>query len=459
MLFGRESKLESLEKNWASSGTRFVVIYGGRRMGKTKFLGEFSKGKKGVFFSAQRLNSFANLRLFEKAVESYSETEEHFDRWRDAFLRIADFAKEERFLLAIDDFADLVFEDESILKDFRAAFENEWRNTQLFVAASCGRVFFTESEIIAENSAAAVRRPLIYKLDELDYFDAAKALPKGISARDKLRYYCCLGGVPEYLLMVKENESFEQNIRRLFLEENSPLGFALQEIYTYELREPEFYSSILAALSGGCKRINEIVAATGESSTKVNKYLLTLLQMQIVNRDVPFGEEGRTSRKGVYSVAPKALAFWYRFVMPNRAAIARGEAAVENITAAVDEYISGKLYEQVCTQYMQRKNKQGMLPFLGSVISGYWGSLKECGDAQIVAANQRNRQILFAKCAERFVQGTAEQTIAALRQNDRLFTEYWERYDMLFSLEPFPRDFRNAENMKLKLVDAEALYK
>ena len=108
---------------------------------------------------------------------------------------------------------------------------------------------------------------------------------------------------------------------------------------------------------------------------------------------------------------------------------------------------------------MHRKNKHGMLPFLGSVISGYWGSLKECGDAQIVAANQRNRQILFAKCAERFVQGTAEQTIAALRQNDRLFTEYWERYDMLFSLEPFPRDFRNAENMKLKLVDAEALYK
>ena len=297
MLFGRESKLESLEKNWASSGTRFVVIYGGRRMGKTKFLGEFSKGKKGVFFSAQRLNSFANLRLFEKAVESYSETEEHFDRWRDAFLRIADFAKEERFLLAIDDFADLVFEDESILKDFRAAFENEWRNTQIFVAAACGRVYFTESEIIAENSAAAVRRPLIVKLDELDYFDAAKVLPKGISARDKLRYYCCLGGVPEYLLMVKENESFEQNIRRLFLEENSPLGFALQEIYTYELREPEFYSSILAALAGGCKRINEIVAATGESSTKVNKYLLTLLQMQIVNRDVPFGEEGRTSRK------------------------------------------------------------------------------------------------------------------------------------------------------------------
>lgn len=459
MLYGREGKLDSLEKNWASSGARFVVIYSGRRAGKTKFLGEFAKGKKCVFFSAQRLNSFANLRLFERAVEAFSGTPEHFDKWKDAFARIADFAKEERFLLAIDDFADLVFEDGEILKAFRAAFENEWRNTQIFVAAACGRAYFTESEILAENSAAAVRRPLIVKLDELDYFDAAKVLPKGVSARDKLRYYCCLGGVPEYLLMVKEGESFEENIRRLFLRENSPLGFAMQETYLYELREPEFYSSVLAALASGCKRINEIVAATGESSTKVNKYLLTLLQMQIATRDVPFGEEGKVSRKGVYSVAPKALAFWYRFVMPNRAKIAIGEESIEDITSAVDEYISGKLYEQVCAQYMVRKNKQGMLPFLGSVIAGYWGSLNDCDCAQLVAANQRNRQILFARFAESYAAGSAEQTVAELRKNDKLFTEYWERYDMLFSLEPFPRDFRNAENMKLKLVDAEALYK
>ena len=459
MLYGREGKFDSLEKNWASSGARFVVIYGGRRAGKTKFLGEFAKGKKCVFFSAQRLNSFANLRLFEKAVEAFSGTPEHFEKWKDAFARVADFAKEERFLLAIDDFADLVFEDGEILKAFRAAFENEWRNTQIFVAAACGRMYFTESEILAENSAAAVRRPLIVKLDELDYFDAAKALPKGVSAMDKLRYYCCLGGVPEYLLMVKEGESFEENIRRLFLRENSPLGFTMQETYLYELREPEFYSSVLAALAGGCKRINEIVAATGESSTKVNKYLLTLLQMQIVTRDVPFGEEGKVSRKGVYSVAPKALAFWYRFVMPNRAKIAMGEELIEDITSAVDEYISGKLYEQVCAQYMVRKNKQGMLPFLGSVIAGYWGSLNDCDCAQLVAANQRNRQILFARFAESYAAGSAEQTVAELRKNDKLFTEYWERYDMLFSLEPFPRDFRNAENMKLKLVDAEALYK
>ncbi len=458
MVIGREGKLDSIEKNWASAGAKFVVVYGNHKCGKTELLSEFAKNKRGFFFSAQKLNSFMNLRLFEKAASEFSGEEEDFPTWKVAFRRIADFARDERFLLVIDDFADLVFEDRNILKDFRAAFENEWRNSNIFVAAGCGRTFFTETEILAENSAASLRRPVIYKLDELDYLDAAKLLPKGTSAVDKMRYYCCLGGIPEYLNLVDGNLGFEDNIRNIFLEKGAPLFDEPPMIFLDELREPEFYNSILFALAKGSQRINEIVAETGESSTKVNKYLLTLLQMQIVNRDIPFGEENKSSRKGIYTISSKALAFWFRFVLPNRTEISMGKPVEENLLAEIDDYISGKLYEQVCMQYMLRKNKQGMLPLLGSVLAGYWGSLKEYSDAKLVAANQRNRQILFAECRRNFSE-PAEQLSARLRSNDKLFTEYWERFDMLFSIEPFSREIRNMENMKLKLVDIESLYK
>ena len=131
---------------------------------------------------------------------------------------------------------------------------------------------------------------------------------------------------------------------------------------------------------------------------------------------------------------------------------------LDNLEEEIDKYIDGKLYEQVCMQYMLRKNKQGMLPFLSPVICGYWNSLKEYSDAKIVAANQRNRQILFAEYRRSFSE-PGEQLLARLRKNDKLFTEYWERFDMLFSIEPFPREIRNLENMKFKLVDIEALYK
>ncbi|MBQ8595181.1 MAG: ATP-binding protein [Oscillospiraceae bacterium] len=458
MVIGREGKLDSMEKNWNSQGAKFVVVYGSHKSGKTAVLSELSEGKRGIFFSAQRLNSFMNLRLFEKAVSEFSGEEEDFPTWKVAFKRIGEFAKEERFLLAIDDFADLVFEDKTILRDFRNAFENEWRNSGIFVAAGCGRVFFTETEILAENSAASMRRPVVYKLEELDYFDSAKLLPKELSAKDKMRYYCCLGGIPEYLNLVESGKSFEENIRKIFLEKNSPLYGEPPILFLDELREPEFYNSILFALAKGSQRINEIVSETGESSTKVNKYLLTLLQMQIVNRDVPFGEENKASRKGVYTISSKALAFWFRFVLPNKTAIASGKPVLENFEGEIEKYIEGKLFEQVCMQYMLRKNKQGMLPFLSPVISGYWSSLKEYSDAKIVAANQRNRQILFAEYRKSFSE-PGEQLLSRLRKNDKLFTEYWERFDMLFSVEPFPREIRNLENMKLKLVDIEGLYK
>ena len=458
MVIGREGKIDSMEKNWASAGAKFVVVYGSHKSGKTEVLSEFAKEKRGVFFSAQRLNSFMNLRLFEKAVSEFSGEEEEFPTWKVAFKRIADFAREERFLLLIDNFADLVFEDKNILKDFRNAFENEWRNSNIFVAAGCGRVFFTENEILAENSAASLRRPVIYKLEELDYFDSAKLLPKGISSFDKMRYYCCLGGIPEYLKLVNGELGFEENIRNIFLEKNAPLFGEPPMIFLDELREPEFYNSILFALAKGNSRINEIVAETGESSTKVNKYLLTLLQMQIVNRDIPFGEENKSSRKGIYTISAKALAFWFRFVLPNKTAIAMGEPVLENFDEEIDEYICGKLYEEVCMQYMMRKNKQGMLPFLSPVISGYWSSLREYSDAKLIAANQRNRQILFAEYRKSFTE-PSEQLLSRLRKNDKLFTEYWERFDMLFSIEKFPREIRNLENMKLKLVDIEELYR
>lgn len=458
MVVGREAKLDSMEKNWVSAGAKFVVVYGSHKSGKTELLSEFAKGKKGFFFSAERLNSFMNLRLFEKAASEFSGEEEDFPTWKVAFRRLADFAKDERFLLVIDNFADLVFEDRSILKDFRNAFENDWRMSNIFVAAGCGRTYFTENEILAEGSGIQVRRPVVYKLDELDYFEAAKLLPKGTTAADKIRYYCCLGGIPEYLGLVDGNLGFEDNIRNIFLKKEAPLFEEPPMIFLDELREPEFYNSILFALAKGSQRINEIVAETGESSTKVNKYLLTLLQMQIVNRDIPFGEENKSSRKGIYTISSRALAFWFRFVLPNKTAIATGKAVEENLLAEIDEYICGKLYEQVCMQYMLRKNKQGMLPFLCSAIAGYWSSLKDYSDAKLVAANQRNRQILFAEYRRNYSE-PGEQILAKLRANDKLFTEYWERFDMLFSIEPFPREIRNLANMKLKLVDVEELYK
>ncbi|HPV99917.1 MAG TPA: ATP-binding protein [Oscillospiraceae bacterium] len=462
MLIGRESKLDFMERYWKTGEFHFMVLYGGPKTGKSAVCAAFAKEKPVVFFSAQKLNSYMNLRLFERAVSAYSSEEEHFGSWKEAFSRIADFAQKGRFLLVIEDFADLVFGDREIFRSFRAAMNREWKGTGLYVLASCGRVFFTESEIIAEDpdARASVRRPVVSKLDSLDYFDAAKLLPQSFSPADKLRFYGCLGGIPEYLSLVREGESFEENIRRIFLTESAPLLYEPPRLFLDELREPEFYHSILSAIADGACRINEIVAAVGESSTKVNKYLLTLLQMQAVTRETPFGEESRVSRKGIYSISEESLAFWFRFVMPNITAIRRGEAVGgESLPAQIDAYLSGRTFRKICGQYLQRGNRRGTLPFLGASVGGYWSSLKEYADSRLVVANPRSRQILFGHCCW----GDAPADAAALGRltspDDKLFLDFWERFETLFSIREYARELRNLENTRFRLVDAAGFFK
>ena len=462
MLIGRESKLESMEKYWRTGGFHFMALYGGPKTGKSAVCAAFAKEKPAVFFSAQKLSSYRNLRLFERAVSAYSAGEEHFGDWGEAFSRVTDFAKKGRFLLVIDDFADLVFSDREIFRNFRAVMNREWKGTGLYVLASCGRLFFTESEIIAEDpdTGASVRRPVVSKLDSLDYFDSAKLLPKSFSPADKLRFYGCLGGIPEYLSLAREGESFEENIRRIFLSEGAPLLYEPPRLFLGELREPEFYHSILSAIADGACRINEIVAAVGESSTKVNKYLLTLLQMQAVTRETPFGEESRISRKGIYSISEESLAFWFRFVMPNITAIRRGEpVGGENLTAQIDTYLSGRPFRKICGQYLQRGNRRGTLPFLGASVGGYWGSLKEYADSRLVVANPRSRQILFGHCRWADAPADASALKQLVSPDEKLFLDFWERFETLFSIREYSRELRNLENTRLRLVDAAGFFK
>ena len=68
MFIGRKEELNLLENMYASDRFEFLVLFGRRRVGKTSLLQEFSKGHKGIFFSAQEKNDALNLEDFSKAV-------------------------------------------------------------------------------------------------------------------------------------------------------------------------------------------------------------------------------------------------------------------------------------------------------------------------------------------------------------------------------------------------------
>ncbi|MGI6790336.1 AAA family ATPase [Aminivibrio sp.] len=109
MFIGRESEMEQLNRLYGEKGFQMPVVYGRRRVGKTRLISEFCRNKKTVFFTAIEQNDTEALRMFSEAVLQglpgmQSSFITSFDSWDSAFRYAAEFAKDERIILVIDEF-------------------------------------------------------------------------------------------------------------------------------------------------------------------------------------------------------------------------------------------------------------------------------------------------------------------------------------------------------------------
>ena len=62
MFVGREKELKQLNNAFKSKNKELGVIYGRRRIGKTKLIDRFVNDKPHLFFQAKEDSSYGNLR-------------------------------------------------------------------------------------------------------------------------------------------------------------------------------------------------------------------------------------------------------------------------------------------------------------------------------------------------------------------------------------------------------------
>lgn len=66
----RHQEMSLLEEEWNKPGGRLIILYGRRRIGKTRLLTEFISGKKGIFYIAEDTSPHIQINgLKEKIAE------------------------------------------------------------------------------------------------------------------------------------------------------------------------------------------------------------------------------------------------------------------------------------------------------------------------------------------------------------------------------------------------------
>jgi len=155
LFIGRTNEMKKLEKLYNTNKFEFMIMFGRRRVGKTRLLTEFIKNKEAIFFSAEENNDKLNLSKFTDAIrEHYTQFKyiPDFDKWDHAFKFIAEIASDQRIVVVIDELPYIAQSNSSFLSTLQHVIDHTLSKTNLFLIACGSSISFIENEVISEKS-------------------------------------------------------------------------------------------------------------------------------------------------------------------------------------------------------------------------------------------------------------------------------------------------------------------
>lgn len=401
MFIGRERELDALNKLYKSNKFEFAVIYGRRRVGKTALINEFIGDKKAIYFMGIESNAKQNLENFSKSIMEFAsgiETESSFLSFQAALEYVFKLAENERIILAIDEYPYVARSSKSLASTLQLLID-KYKDTSKLMLILCGSsMSYMEDHVLAYKAPLYGRRTAQMKLLPFDFEETCRYF-KNLSDEDKALIYGVAGGTPQYLLQMDDKLSVEDNIKNTYL---NPISFLYEEptnLLKQEVREPAIYTAIITAIATGSSRMSEISSKVGEDTNVCTNYIKNLMNLGIVQKETPYGE--KASRKSVYSIEDNMFRFWYRFVLDNNSIIARGAADLvyKRIEPQLSDYM-GKVFEEICKQYLWKQLLSGNCPVEFSSLGRWWGNdPKEKSQTEIdIMGEQDKNTALFAEC-------------------------------------------------------------
>lgn len=362
MFLCRKNELANLSAAFNSGKKAAVLVYGKRRIGKSTLIKEASKSFKGVManFLCVKSSFEGNLSLLCRTVALAlglpSSTQ--FDTLFDLF----DFlkAQKKRILLVLDEYQYLKESKKESEVDsmMQAVIDSMGDNITLVL---CGSYIAVMKELLQEGNPLFGRFALVQRIEEFDYYEAAKFYPN-LPVREKIRFYSVFGGSPYVLSNLNYSKSLEENIVSLAIGQDALLRSYIENIMLKEIQKA-YDVRILELIANGKKRYSEILSQLNMSDTGLlDKQLKNLIAMETIEKVFPINKPD-DKKKVFYQIKDNFMRFYfaYIFAMDNLILkFGQKEFFKSCIARSLDTFISYRL-EGIANQYFARKAKKGAL--------------------------------------------------------------------------------------------------
>lgn len=335
MFVGRKEELERLSSLIKKKSASLVVIKGRRRVGKSRLIEEFSKGK--TFFSfigippTPTIDAQSQREVFAgQLAKQMGLLEVASQDWSTLFSLLAKQTSRGRVIILFDEISWMGSKDPSFLGKLKNAWDLEFKKNSELILVLCGSVSTWIEENIIRHTGFFGRISLLLHLEELPLescYELLKIIGFRGSAYEIFKILGVTGGIPWYLEHIQSDLNADNNIRDLCFRKDGVLFNEFDRIFQdlFEKRSP-MYRSIVEALANRPMEFNGVCQFLKfPKSGTLSQYLNDLIAAGFVTRDYTWSvKSGRPSKLSVYRLSDNYLRFYLKNIYPNQDRIVRG---------------------------------------------------------------------------------------------------------------------------------------
>jgi len=412
----RDAELSRLRRSEADGG--LVVVWGRRRVGKTRLLLEWVRAAGGLYWVADESTPALSRRSLAEALSAKLPGfgEARYDDWPSLLGRLARDAKSVGFRgpLVIDEIPYLLASSPQLASALQRFIDHDARRAGLLVALAGSAQHMMQGLTLDPSAPLWGRARELIKLRPIPagYLQAAFDLEH---PSDAVRAWALWGGIPRYWELAASFPSSLEAADALVLDPLGPLHDEPTRLLLEELPSASSLRPLLEAIGAGAHRVSEIAGRIGQPATSLARALTRLQELEMVVRETPFGEPERSTKRALYKLADPFLRLWFAVVAPRRSQllVATRKGRLKLLGERLPHLVAAA-WEDLCRQAVPRlgpalgEASWGAAPRFWSGSGPEWDLVSAGSDGSILVGE--------AKWTEREpTLADIDRTVAALR--------------------------------------------
>jgi hypothetical protein len=336
----RDAELRELDAAARRGG--LVVVFGRRRVGKTRLLRQWLQARGGLYSQAIEGQRDLQIEQVFQDLRPQLETQLVPRTWPELLEILA--LQKKRWVLCLDELPYLTAVDASLPSQLQKWLDHARPpGCLLIVAGSSTRMM---NDLFLHRAAPLYGRARkLLHVQPMDYAAFCRACDLRPGDPDSFEQFACVGGIPKYWEFVEPGQDAVALAESLYFDYAPYMEQEPQRILRDEGVIGLNAVAVLEAVGRGAERPSEIATRLGTAQTNLSRLFQQLLDASILTRELPFGESVRSTKKTLYRIQDPTMRFWYRVFSPHQSRW-RTYAATEKRKLIRDH--AATVFEDVC---------------------------------------------------------------------------------------------------------------